>query len=109
MGSKYANGSNGGSNPVRIKPLTDGLVWGLWGDQGVSPDYEQLYHGVPMDARIAKIIKHRGLSEAIATLLVEAGFTPREVKAASDEELLAIDGIGEVTLSTIRAAIPTPQ
>ena len=61
-----------------------------------------------MNANIAKM-SHR-ISEADATLLVEAGFrTPRQIKAATDETLLAVSGLGEATLARIRAQYPEEQ
>jgi len=43
--------------------------------------------------------------EKAAPLLLAAGYkTPYEVRSASDEELLSVDGIGPATLKAIRAA-----
>lgn len=60
-----------------------------------------------MDARVKKII-HRGLSNSIATLLVASGDfdTPRKIKAASDDDLKTVVGIGDSAVEQIRSAIP---
>lgn len=43
----------------------------------------------------------------LAALLVRAGFTnPRSIRNATDQELLAISGIGEVSLGNIREVFP---
>lgn len=47
------------------------------------------------------------LPEDLTALLAEAGYeTPAAVQSATDEELLAINGIGSARLATIRAALP---
>lgn len=43
----------------------------------------------------------------LAALLVRGGFlNPRSIRDATDQELLAISGIGEVSLAQIRAVFP---
>lgn len=47
------------------------------------------------------------LSHAAAAALVSAGYEkPADIAGASDDDLLAVDGIGPATLATIRAAVP---
>lgn len=47
------------------------------------------------------------LPEDLTALLTEAGYaTPEAVQSATNEALLAIDGIGPARLATIRAALP---
>ena len=43
----------------------------------------------------------------LAALLVRGGYTnPRQIRDASDQDLLAISGIGQVSLDDIRAVFP---
>ena len=62
-----------------------------------------------MDIRVRKLrmfLDGHG-SESDITALVEAGFdTPRRIKAASDEQLLAIPGIGQGKLAALREKCP---
>lgn len=46
------------------------------------------------------------LAPKLAEILVALGLTPEQVQAKSDEELLAIDGIGPAALKAIREAFP---
>lgn len=46
-----------------------------------------------------------GLDDKIARRLESAGFNPATVCAASDDELLAVRGIGETALEQIREAL----
>jgi len=56
-----------------------------------------------MDARTRRLIKHYKLNSAVAQALIDAGLTtPRLIKAASDEELRNVEGIGQATLDDIR-------
>ena len=55
---------------------------------------------------IRKLTLFLGHQQA-ATALVAGGYnTPRRVKDATDEELLALRGIGEATLAIIRVKCP---
>ena len=62
-----------------------------------------------MDIRVRKLRAfldgHGSESDIIA--LVDAGFdTPRRIKSASDEQLLAVPGIGQGKLAAIRERCP---
>jgi hypothetical protein len=62
-----------------------------------------------MDARVAKLkLKLRGdLSVEDVQALVEAGYgTPRKIKAATDDELTRVRGIGRGKLDKLRAKMP---
>ena len=59
------------------------------------------------EAAIAKMMKSCGISLALARKLVGGGFhTPGQVKDATNEQLKAIDGIGNVQLLAIREVLP---
>ena len=55
--------------------------------------------------RCRQVIQQRGgVSARIAENLMQAGFRiARELRNATDEELLAVEGVGESTLIKIRA------
>jgi len=59
-----------------------------------------------MDARTQKLaLKLRDAK--LAELLVLAGLdNPAKVRAASDQELRAIDGVGPATVKALRARLP---
>ena len=62
-----------------------------------------------MDARVAKLkVKLRGaVSVEDAQALVKAGLdSPRKIKAATDEQLEQVKGIGPSKLSKIRTRMP---
>lgn len=55
-------------------------------------------------ARCEKAIMRSGVSRAVAGKLIDADYqTARLLREASNEELLAIDGIGRGTIKKIRA------
>jgi len=59
-----------------------------------------------MDAQITRLAVHLE-DEALAETLVKAGFVlSKQIKAATDKELLAIPGIGEATVRRIRERLP---
>ena len=63
-----------------------------------------------MDGREKKMQRVMGEGSPVrpmAKKLIEAGFhTPRLVKHATDDELLAVEGIGPATLRHIREVFP---
>ena len=59
-----------------------------------------------MDAYASRLAVHLG-DEALAAMLVKAGFKlAKQVKAATDKDLLAVPGIGKATLKQIRERLP---
>lgn len=59
----------------------------------------------PLDDAGAPELDVDGVSDKQRTALATAGYhTAADIRAASDEDLLAIDGIGETTLSRLREA-----
>ena len=59
-----------------------------------------------MDARVRKL-QLKGIDLRDAQALVAAGFaTPRDIKAASDRELRAVEGVGPAKLKQIRERFP---
>ncbi len=55
-------------------------------------------------ARCEREITKSGVSKAVARKLIAAGYpTPRFLREATDEELLAIAGIGQGTVNKVRA------
>jgi hypothetical protein len=61
--------------------------------------------GAVMDIRVVKLNK-RLQDKALAERLIAAGLiTPRDIKGATDKQLKAISGIGDVTVQLIRDRI----
>ena len=59
-----------------------------------------------MDAHVRRLAHYLG-DEALAEVLVMAGFAlSKQVKAATDKDLLAVPGIGRATLRQIREKLP---
>lgn len=59
-----------------------------------------------MNGVLVKRLQKKGLSRAVAAKLVLAGFsTPRAIKAATDSQLRAIEGIGYATVTEIRQKV----
>ena len=62
-----------------------------------------------MDVRVRKLkifLDGHG-AETVIIALVEAGYdTPRRIKAATDEQLLAVPGIGPAKLAALREKCP---
>ncbi len=58
-------------------------------------------------ARCEQAIERLGTSKSQAAKLFEEGYqTPRFIREATDEELLAIEGIGVGTVKRIRKKLP---
>lgn len=56
---------------------------------------------------VNKMVKATGLARDIVERLVGAGYTtPGKVQDATNRHLLAISGIGQAQLETIRAILP---
>lgn len=54
-----------------------------------------------------RLARQSGIGEEIAEALVKAGFkTPADIKAATDRELVDVEGVGRATLPQIRVAFP---
>ena len=61
-----------------------------------------------MDRRVQKL-KHF-VDKDVAEALVAAGLTtPRQIKAADDQDIEAVKGIGKAKKAAIRAMIPKPK
>lgn len=59
-----------------------------------------------MDARVLKL-DHLLKDKELAARLVRAGLsTPRLIKAATNRELLAVEGVGPVTMRLLREKFP---
>jgi len=57
-------------------------------------------------ARCEKAIMRSGVSKTMAGKFIDAGYpTPRFLREASDEELLAIEGVGQATVDKVRARV----
>ena len=57
-------------------------------------------------ARCEQEILKSGVSKAMAGKLIDAGYqTPRILREASDEELLAIEGVGQATVDKVRVQV----
>ena len=59
-----------------------------------------------MDARTKKLVKHYKLSGADAQALIDAGLsTPKLIRAAKDNDIKALKGIGQAALDDIRGKV----
>lgn len=59
------------------------------------------------DARVSKLVS-KGLSAAVATDLVDAGYdSPADIRGADDEDIET--AVGSEYLAAVRAVFPAPQ
>lgn len=58
-----------------------------------------------MDQRVTKLAHKLGDKELSAKLVAAKLDTPRKIKAATDKQLKAIQGVGDATLADVRKRI----
>ena len=61
----------------------------------------------PAPAIEAVVVWPESLHPDVVAVLIAQGLTPEKVQAATDEELLAIPGLGQARLKQIRSLIPS--